>query len=304
MLIVSFLALAIVCVYYKEAEFSFHMYIAHIVRSLWVEAISNHGLQPTEIRLYSIITSLATTSIFCLLYFKSLSINQIMSMIGGCGVKLAKIARTSTEIERKIFHLSGLTVPFLYQYLIRFHQWNQQQYVIFCIICTSVIWIGDLMRLHIPATKNFFPFNVMTKILREKEKDQLSGTCYFSLGCTLAIAIFPPAVSTLSVIWLVLGDMSAALIGVSFGGETVALKMGREGKKSVEGSVAMFITCTVIGFIVFMKTNLAEYAVVVGALVATLVELYEPFGLNDNITIPVSSCIALQWALSRIQTCR
>ena len=65
MLIVSFLALAIVCVYYKEAEFSFHMQIAHIVRSLWVEAISNHGLQPTEIRLYSIITSLTTTSIFC-----------------------------------------------------------------------------------------------------------------------------------------------------------------------------------------------------------------------------------------------
>ena len=69
----------------------------------------------------------------------------------------------------------------------------------------------------------------MKKILREKEKNQLSGTCYFSLGCTLAIAIFPSAVATLSIIWLVLGDMSAALIGVSFGGETVSLKMGREG---------------------------------------------------------------------------
>ena len=69
----------------------------------------------------------------------------------------------------------------------------------------------------------------MNKIIREKERHQLSGTCYFSLGCTLAISIFPPDISILSIIWLVLGDMSAALVGVSFGGETVSLKMGREG---------------------------------------------------------------------------
>ena len=38
-----------------------------------------------------------------------------------------------------------------------------------------------------------------------------------------------------SILFLVLGDMSAAIIGVSFGGETVSLKLGREGKKSLEG---------------------------------------------------------------------
>ena len=76
------------------------------------------------------------------------------------------------------------------------------------------------------------------------------------------------------------------------------------GKKSMEGSIAMFITCTIIGFIVFMRTNMAEYAIVIGSLVATLVELYEPLGLNDNITIPVISCIALQWGLSRIEACQ
>jgi dolichol kinase len=99
--------------------------------------------------------------------------------------------------------------------------------------------------------------------------------------------------------------MSAALIGVSFGGETVALKMGREGKKSLEGSVAMFATCMFVGLMAFSfaTTKLSDYAVVVGSLVATLVELYEPFGLNDNITIPVLSGFALQWALQRIKVC-
>ena len=117
----------------------------------------------------------------------------------------------------------------------------------------------------------------------------------------MAIWLFPASVSTVSIIWLVLGDMCAALIGVSFGGETVSLKMGREGKKSVEGSLAMFCTCVVVGQIAFFGTNLSEYVVVVGALTATLVELYEPCGLNDNITIPLISCIALQWASSRVE---
>jgi hypothetical protein len=38
-----------------------------------------------------------------------------------------------------------------------------------------------------------------------------------------------------------------------------------------------------------------------GALTATLTELHEPFGLNDNLTIPIFSSLAMQWAFSRIQ---
>ena len=40
-----------------------------------------------------------------------------------------------------------------------------------------------------------------------------------------------------------------------------------------------------------------------GAIVATLTELIEPFGLNDNVTIPVFSSIALQFGFSRISSC-
>ena len=217
------------------------------------------------------------------------------------GVSVNKVARTATEIERKSFHLLGLGVPVLYQYLIRFHSWTQYDYARFCFVCTFLIWSGDTLRVVAPVVNNYFPFTLMNSILREKEKSQLSGTSYFSLGCTIAIFVFPSATATLSIIWLVLGDMSAALIGVSFGGETVALKMGREGKKSVEGSIAMFVTCVVVGLLTFYRSSLSEYAIVVGALVATLVELYEPFGLNDNITIPVISCCAVQWALARVE---
>jgi hypothetical protein len=75
---------------------------------------------------------------------------------------------------------------------------------------------------------------------------QLTGASYFSLGLTLAICLFPPSLAITSILHLVLGDMMAALIGVSFGGDVCVVKLGRTGKKSVEGSVAMFLTCFLI----------------------------------------------------------
>ena len=83
-------------------------------------------------------------------------------------------------------------------------------------------------------------------------------------------AISPPSIAMASVLFLVLGDMSAAIIGVSFGQETCTVKLGRGGKKSIEGSVAMFIVCFLVGSTTFANVHLREYPVFFGALAATL----------------------------------
>ena len=107
-----------------------------------------------------------------------------------------------------------------------------------------------------------------------------------------------------SILFLVLGDMTAAIIGVSFGGDALGtLKLGREGKKSLEGSLAMFFVCFLVGSTIFTHVRLREYPVFFGALVATLTELHEPLRLNDNLTIPVFSSIAMQLAFQRVATC-
>ena len=102
---------------------------------------------------------------------------------------------------------------------------------------------------------------------------------------------------------MVNGDMSAAIIGVSFGREVSTVRIGRGGRKSMEGAVAMFAVCFVIGSTMFASVNLREYPVFFGALVATLTELHEPLRLNDNLTIPVFSSIAMQLAFARIAAC-
>jgi len=140
------------------------------------------------------------------------------------------------------------------------------------------------------------------RLLRETEHDRLSGAPFFALGCTLAIGLArTPAVAVTALLFLNLGDLAASIVGVAYGGGT--LKLGRNGKKSLEGSAAMFVTCFTLGYLAFWDVRLAEYVAAAAALAATLVELYEPLNMNDNLSIPVVSVLALDWALARIQSC-
>ena len=68
----------------------------------------------------------------------------------------------------------------------------------------------------------------------------------------------------------------------------------------MEGSLAMFLVCIFVGVLMFKEVPLREYAIVLGAFAATLTELYEPFGVNDNLTIPVFSALSLHWGLLRL----
>lgn len=270
---------------------------------LWTGITGDHGRQPSSQHLGIIMACLAGVGVMVVWYLKTLSTRNIRLLIQDFGVRLNKISRTAMEIERKMFHLAGLAVPFTYQFLMEHYHWSQTDFSKFCWVCTVLIWVADIIRVQIPAVRVYFPYSALQSIIRDKERNQLSGTCYFSLGCTLAITFFPAAVAITSIVWLVLGDMSAALIGVSFGGDVCTVKMGREGKKSLEGSIAMFVTCASVGLVAFSEVYLREYAVFLGAAVATIVELYEPFGINDNLTIPITSSLALQWGLSRIESC-
>lgn len=227
---------------------------------------------------------------------RNYSLNALLSE---CGVRASRVKRAADEIERKSFHICGLLVPAIHLLLLEAGVTNST-----CVrICWTITiggWLADLARLNIPIVARNWPGR---SILRAKEHAQLTGGCFFSLGCTLSIALSPPSVAMVSILFLVLGDLSAAIIGVSFGGEKVSLKLGREGKKSLEGSLAMFAVCMTVGCIIFAGVELREYGVFVGALIATLTELHEPLGLNDNLTIPLFSAIAMQWGLGRVRSC-
>merc|ERR1712187_253433 len=96
-----------------------------------------------------------------------------------------------------------------------------------------------------------------------------------------------------SLIFLVMGVWCSALITRSFGKSVLTIGAGPNGQKSLEGSVAMFVVCFAFGCSIFYKAYLREYPVFVAALVATLVEFYEPLGITYNVSLPVLTAFAL-----------
>lgn len=74
------------------------------------------------------------------------------------------------------------------------------------------------------------------------------------------------------------------------------------GKKSLEGTLAMFSICFIVGSILFWSVPFSDYIIFVGATTATLMELFNPTWLDDNLTIPISAALALHLAFVRLGT--
>jgi len=243
--------------------------------------------------------SLTVSSVILALGVASLKRKTLRGLLKDAGVALNRIGKTSKEIDRKTFHVMGLLVPLCYQIGLTCGIPQLQAAKIFWAITITGVTM-DVMRVHVPIVQRNWP---LKSILRENEINNVSGGTYFSLGCSLSIYFFPPVIAMTSIIFLVLGDMGAALVGRSFGRSIVNMGIGPGGKKSVEGSAAMFLVCVISGCLIFSQVHLREYAVVIASLTATLVELYEPFGINDNITIPVLSSMALLFGFTRTYAC-
>jgi glycerol-3-phosphate acyltransferase PlsY len=218
----------------------------------------------------------------------------ISNALKSIGVAIRRIKRTLKELKRKTLHLSALIIPIGYHLLLTFVNGFTQYYAIIIVTIGTVFWLTlDVARIYIPFINRNFP---LQSLAREKERHNLSGVTYFGIGCWLAVVWFPPRIAITALLYMILGDMSAAIFGISFG----RIKIGH---KSLEGTFAMFTVCSLIGFNMFWDIHMREYPVIMAAVIASVVELLEPFGLNDNLTIPLLSCFALQFGFHRISTC-
>lgn len=227
--------------------------------------------------------------------FTQLPSRSVREALRLLGIARKRIARTLKEINRKTFHLCGSIIPIVYFVGLTHTTWMTQELATIVLGgFVAFVWTIEISRMYIPPFSRMF-FAVFGRWMRETEKTKITGVAYYQLGAFLCIAFFPPHIAVASILFLVLGDLTAALIGISFG----RIKIG---KKSLEGTLAMFSVCFGTGMVMFHTTLLSEYSVFVGAATAALVELLEPFGIDDNLAIPVSSALALTFANFRLRT--
>lgn len=152
----------------------------------------------------------------------------------------------------------------------------------------------DVMRLRFPKiTKVYFKY--FSKISRGREKHNPLGTTYVLLGEMITILFFSREIAIVAIFFLIFGDTAA-----SFGKKFGRIKTGVWDKK-LEGSVACFIVCIIVGWLLTLWIGLDGRTILLGAIAATVIEAVplfiksdkRYFYLDDNLTIAIFSAFIM-----------
>lgn len=183
------------------------------------------------------------------------------------------------EVHRKAIHLSSLIIPIGYYIL-------PEETSRRALLIAAVVAIGiEAVRLNEPRVGRL-TVSLVGALLREHEKTGLFGSTYLILGSLLCAHSFVKPVVVASVLFAILGDAAAALVGRTYGRIKVF-------GKTIEGSLACLAVCFAVGLLV---PGVPLEAAVAGALTATVFE-FLPIPLDDNLRIPLAAGFAMRVAM-------
>ena len=183
------------------------------------------------------------------------------------------------EIYRKLIHIFSSIIPIGYYFIIK----NQHTMINILILLIIIALIIEFSRNKWNIYGNLFN-NYFFLVLRKIEYDgHLTGATWLLFGCLSAIYLFSIKIAVAALLVLTIGDALAAVIGKSF-------PLLRIGNKSLFGTlVAIFVT---FSFIVSLDIGLGWEIILLGTIFGMLIELI-PSYINDNITIPIASGLAM-----------
>ncbi|TGK37468.1 dolichol kinase [Leptospira gomenensis] len=212
---------------------------------------------------------------------------------------------------RKLWHLLGLIVPVCYYMDVfrgAFGLANATRAVVSAslLVCLAIILVIEFLRFRFAPFQNFF-LSVAGILLKEEEKTRLNGTLPYFLSCAFVVFLFPPEISILSMLFLVIGDPTAAWVGTFYG------KRRFSNGKSVEGIFAFLFSCALVGFVFmyfsdtygkqnFLKADgfvfynnliLLVPAIFVSALTELYCGTYWNGLIDDNLLIPAVAALTM-----------
>ncbi len=181
------------------------------------------------------------------------------------------------ELYRKLIHLCSLSIP------IGYHLFGKHISITVLIFTFLIAAYIDLTRIWGLPGKAFFK-KLIGPVLRDHEHKGFSGAFYILLAGLLAICFLdiPEAAAVMG--FVILGDVSAALIGRKWGHVRLP---GTH--KTLEGSIAFFTTCL---FVVGVAPGINTGSGLAGAFTATIAEAYS-MKLDDNLVVVILAGIVM-----------
>ncbi|MCR9204628.1 MAG: SEC59/DGK1/VTE5 family protein [Halobacteriovoraceae bacterium] len=131
---------------------------------------------------------------------------------------------------------------------------------------------------------------LMGPFMRESERNGFSGFPFYALGTSLSLFLFNEKIAILSILFLIFSDPISSFFGILLGRDKILPN------KSLQGSLAGFITCYLVTLLYLRYYGMESLASLGFAMCAGIVgaisELFSVF-VDDNLTIPVLSGLGL-----------
>jgi dolichol kinase len=128
-------------------------------------------------------------------------------------------------------------------------------------------------------------------LLRKSERLSFSGLPFYALGAGISCFAFTEQVATLSILFLIFADPMASIFGVYYGRDRLFPN------KTLQGTIAAFITCFVVTIIYLNIIQVESNNIIIFtffvSIFGALSELLSAFNIDDNLTIPIVSGIAI-----------
>ena len=194
--------------------------------------------------------------------------------------------RDDLHLLRKAWHIgTGLTGLVLY------YKTGASAYTMASILFSVAMagFLFDAIRLKNQNINNV-AVKFMGPFMRESETTGFSGLPFYALGTSISLFFFPEKIAVLSIIFLIFADPISSIFGIKFGRDKILPN------KSLQGTVAGFITCYVVTIVYCLGTAGADFNLLIFALLAGVIgacsELLSVF-VDDNLTVPVVSGLGL-----------
>ncbi len=172
---------------------------------------------------------------------------------------------------RKLFHFSGIIIPVIYLLT------DKKT----ALIVTAGIFIIEIV-LEMLRIKGILKVPLIEENMKKQEYKKLSGSFFYVLSGLITIGLFEKYIAVSSLFILSIADPLTSILGSKFG-------RVRFLGKSLEGSMIFLAT----SFLILRVFSFPLSVAICAAVIASLTELFSSRLVDDNLSIPLVSALAL-----------
>ena len=174
-------------------------------------------------------------------------------------------------VTRKILRWAASIFPVLYMFM------SRKFMIIFLVVIVGCFLFLEIVRFRLPGINDWLFRHI--KILKHKEKAEMSSITFFLISALLTIIFFRKDIAIAAMFFTTFGDSVSTLVGMKYG-------RTRIGHRSLEGSLAFLTVCVIISLLLTFIIDLRLRVLILGSIVGTVIELI-PMPIDDNFTVPI-----------------